>query len=632
MKTPTSLIAALVALFGLPWFAHAGFSEPPIVYFGQVTNQVGRQTHPVLGGTIQWTITPSGNRPPIVVNGKLEALPGGFSYRIEVPVHKIAGGFDTSTGAITAGPINTKFSVRIIVNGEPARIVRGEGGLDFSEKQRGKNARVDLTIARDFEDSDGDGLPDWWEDQFASLGFDKFNPNDAAGDLNGDGVSNLQEYLNATDPGREFLTYPEWAASHQLTGPDAGEGGDIDFDGVRNIVEFSLDTDPNLPDRALVEQRARASAVNLNRKLHLQMHGTLPAVRRVGIEYIVESSSDLRRWRQLFRAADLGPDLLVRDAAFSSLVPRMRFIRLRIASATHSELVADAGIWGVQGKSISRQTRRGPGQAVIAVPLENPIVAQGEVSGFEGDTVTDESAAWSPAQWTTAPHLLTIVTGTAQGRSFLITAHTAQSLTVDTAGADLSSLLVNQDRFEIRPAHTLAGLFGTPPTALHAGAEADADVVQLWNGTAFDSFFHDGTAWQQTGFAGARDDTVIFPEDGLLLVNRGRRSDIVWFFGVVADGPRSVALPAGETLVSSGSPLARRLADTGLGTLPGWTGADVLKLWTGRVFKGYFYDGAHWRTEGSRGSQDKISIKGGSAFFIQRGVQASELIWLQDTP
>jgi hypothetical protein len=45
-------------------------------------------------------------------------------------------------------------------------------------------------------DSDGDGMPDYWE---MANGFDP-NVRDASGDFDGDGMSNLQEYLAGTDP------------------------------------------------------------------------------------------------------------------------------------------------------------------------------------------------------------------------------------------------------------------------------------------------------------------------------------------------------------------------------------------------------------------------------------------------
>jgi len=47
------------------------------------------------------------------------------------------------------------------------------------------------------EDSDADQMPDWWEWEH---GLDSQNPSDAAGDPDGDGLSNLQESLFGTNP------------------------------------------------------------------------------------------------------------------------------------------------------------------------------------------------------------------------------------------------------------------------------------------------------------------------------------------------------------------------------------------------------------------------------------------------
>jgi hypothetical protein len=46
-------------------------------------------------------------------------------------------------------------------------------------------------------DTDADGMPDQWEDL---NGFDKNNPADASSDFDGDGYSNLAEYIAGTDP------------------------------------------------------------------------------------------------------------------------------------------------------------------------------------------------------------------------------------------------------------------------------------------------------------------------------------------------------------------------------------------------------------------------------------------------
>jgi pectate lyase len=56
-------------------------------------------------------------------------------------------------------------------------------------------------------DTDGDGIPDWWEKKY---GLDPNDPSDAAKDLNGDGYTNLEKYLNGIDPSKFVdFTKPE---------------------------------------------------------------------------------------------------------------------------------------------------------------------------------------------------------------------------------------------------------------------------------------------------------------------------------------------------------------------------------------------------------------------------------------
>jgi pectate lyase len=50
-------------------------------------------------------------------------------------------------------------------------------------------------------DSDHDGIPDWWEIRY---GLNPNDPADANADLNGDGYTNLEKYLNGIDPTKKI--------------------------------------------------------------------------------------------------------------------------------------------------------------------------------------------------------------------------------------------------------------------------------------------------------------------------------------------------------------------------------------------------------------------------------------------
>ncbi|MBD8488578.1 polysaccharide lyase [Echinicola sp. CAU 1574] len=57
-----------------------------------------------------------------------------------------------------------------------------------------------------YQESDGDGIPDAWERKY---GLDPNDPSDANGDLNGDGYTNLEKYLNGIDPSKK-VDWTKW--------------------------------------------------------------------------------------------------------------------------------------------------------------------------------------------------------------------------------------------------------------------------------------------------------------------------------------------------------------------------------------------------------------------------------------
>jgi hypothetical protein len=95
-------------------------------------------------------------------------------------------------------------------------------------------------------DTDGDGMPDIWED---ANGLNRLSPADASQDLDQDGLTNLQEYLAGTNPhlaDTDGDGIPDgWERAYgldPLNPLDAGE--DPDHDGLTNLQEAIAGTDP----------------------------------------------------------------------------------------------------------------------------------------------------------------------------------------------------------------------------------------------------------------------------------------------------------------------------------------------------------------------------------------------------
>lgn len=66
-------------------------------------------------------------------------------------------------------------------------------------------AKQPAVVKASERDTDGDGLPDVWEEKF---GFNAFDPSDAAGDADGDGFSNMEEFVAGTNPSDATDTPP----------------------------------------------------------------------------------------------------------------------------------------------------------------------------------------------------------------------------------------------------------------------------------------------------------------------------------------------------------------------------------------------------------------------------------------
>src|SRR5262249_13768276 len=99
--------------------------------------------------------------------------------------------------AIPLPPVPVTYThLQITVNGAPATLM-APGSSDFAVAQslRASTYRLDLELTNALAFTSGDGIPDWWKAKFGLV-----DPN---ADPDGDGWTNLQEFLHGSNPNQD---------------------------------------------------------------------------------------------------------------------------------------------------------------------------------------------------------------------------------------------------------------------------------------------------------------------------------------------------------------------------------------------------------------------------------------------
>ncbi|MGY8642299.1 MAG: hypothetical protein ACKVJU_14550 [Verrucomicrobiales bacterium] len=226
MKTTFALFSsAFLFALSLTTAGGQGFTDSDIIFYGEVRQVGGAGTVLLQSGLLEVTFV-NEDDPSNRVTLKTNLRPTGsgvvkpFSYSLKVPLAYLPeapriGEF------LSIGTESTNFKIEgITIDGAAATLPDGsEEFYGFSFASRASENRLDLIVGGDSTDADNDGLPDWWEELY---GLD-ISLNDAGGDLDDDGWSNLEEFRQGSNPD-ESNRDPQMVTKEVLV-PETGVAG-----------------------------------------------------------------------------------------------------------------------------------------------------------------------------------------------------------------------------------------------------------------------------------------------------------------------------------------------------------------------------------------------------------------------
>jgi hypothetical protein len=192
------------ALFGVVWLAgggptavRGGIPEPDLVWYGRVMGVSGGNPVRLTAGTMVWRVEPLLGGAALELTTTLTNINDQFSYVLRVPCESPEPGGGVSDGVVVlSNPAVTYSRVTVTLNGQPVRLSGPTGQFAPGLADRGRIERIDLETAGALPDSDGDGLPDAWEQQYFGSPTGA-NPEE---DSDGDGATNREEFLAGTNP------------------------------------------------------------------------------------------------------------------------------------------------------------------------------------------------------------------------------------------------------------------------------------------------------------------------------------------------------------------------------------------------------------------------------------------------
>lgn len=331
-------------------------------------------------------------------------------------------------------------------------------------------------------------------------------------------------------------------------------------------------------------------------------------------------------------------------------------LSLCLPALTHAETSVATVPEGYVTLTALAGTGTSPTLTILSLPLLATATIPGQITGVitgvTSNTISNTNAGWTAGTLSTAatPYLIRVTSGAAQGRTFLIsasTANTSTSVTLDTAETtDLTSLGIaaGTDTYEVLPCDTIASVFGTPATSgvLGGTAPAQSDQVMLLIGGIWKKYYYSTSlaGWRQSAGNAPANDIPIAPHSAIVYIRLANTPISFTVTGRVPNMKRIVSISnTGLSLISNGWPTGVTLANSGINQINGWLSnstagnADQIQILVNGIWKRYYHDGSMWRAAAGNAPSDSIEIPaGGGMVVIKKNATAGSATLTQTLP
>jgi uncharacterized protein (TIGR02597 family) len=290
-----------------------------------------------------------------------------------------------------------------------------------------------------------------------------------------------------------------------------------------------------------------------------------------------------------------------------------------------------------------------PYSPVLFQPSAASGLTTGLISGVTSNTLTVASAGWSTNSTNNLAANLVyalIKSGSAEGLLLRVTGNTADTMTLDTLGNNLTAIPVAvSNSFQLIQGETIGTMFGTNTnefgvvggtSTMFNSNRTDRIAMTDANGTPRTYFFNTATnRWVYVGGGNTdRANTPISPYSSVFYSRISTNSiQQVTTGSVPVNNLKLLVRPTGTTYLGTVFPVGTTLGGLGVQTLPGWktanpssstqvNAADKVQTRSGSSIFTYYYTTGlatnQWRRVGSTANQNSTALPIGGGFSVIR--------------